>query len=43
MYPDWKDGCITELSVTDHSVEVCMRSIDSGIRFSRGYYRFMIP
>jgi len=42
MSPDWKDGCITELSVTDHSVEICMRSVDSGIRFSRGYYRFVI-
>lgn len=43
MAPDWKDGCITELSVSDHSVEICMCSIDSGTKFSRGYYRFMIP
>jgi len=43
MSPDWKDGCITELTITDNSVEICMRSIDSGIRFSRGYYRFIIP
>lgn len=43
MSPDWKDGCITELSVTDHSVEICMHSIDSGIMFSRGYYRFVLP
>lgn len=42
MSPDWKDGCITELSVTDNSFEICMCSIDSGIRFSRGYYRFML-
>ena len=38
MSPDWKDGCITELSVTDNSIEICMRSIDSGKSFSRGYY-----
>lgn len=43
MSPDWKDGCITELSVADDSVEICMRSIDSGCRFPRGYYRFMLP
>lgn len=36
MAPDWKDGCITELSVSDE----CMRSIGSGTRFPRGYYRF---
>lgn len=43
MSPDWKDGCITELSVTDDSVEICMYSIDSGSGFSRGYYRFILP
>lgn len=42
MSPDWKDGCITELSVTEHAIEICMRSIDSGIKFSRGYYRFLL-
>ena len=41
MAPDWKDGCITEMSVSEDEVEICMRSIDSGISFSRGYYRFV--
>ncbi len=40
MSPDWKDGCRTELFITKDSVEICMRSIESGIRFPRGYYRF---
>ncbi len=40
MSPDWKDGCVTELSVTESVVEICMRSISSGARFPRGYYRF---
>lgn len=41
MSPEWKDGCITELSVSEHSVRICIRSVDSGTRFSRGYYHFM--
>lgn len=40
MSPDWKDGCKTELVITKDSVEICMRSIESGIKFPRGYYRF---
>lgn len=40
MSPDWKDGCKTELIVTKDAVEICMSSIDTGIRFPRGYYRF---
>lgn len=40
MSPDWKDGCITELLVTKDEVEIRMRSINSGISFPRGYYRF---
>lgn len=42
MSPDWKDGCKTELVVTKDMVEICMSSIDSGIKFPRGYYRFCI-
>ena len=38
--PDWKDGCITELGVSEDSVEICMKSIDTGKKFPRGYYRF---
>ncbi len=40
MSPDWKDGCKTELIITKNTVEICMSSIESGIRFPRGYYRF---
>lgn len=39
MSPDWKDGCETELSVTKDEIEICMRSVESGVRFPRGYYR----
>ncbi len=42
MSPDWKDGCKTELTVTKDTVEICMSSIDSGIKFPRGYYHFRI-
>lgn len=42
MSPDWKDGCKAELSVTRDEIEICMSSIESGIRFPRGYYRFFI-
>lgn len=38
MSPDWKDGCITELSVSRGEVQVCMRSIETGIRYPRGCY-----
>ena len=42
MSPDWKNGCKTELSVTRDEIEICMCSIESGIRFPRGYYRFFV-
>ncbi len=42
MSPDWKDGCKTELSVASDEIEICMSSIESGILFPRGYYRFFI-
>lgn len=41
MAADWKDGCVTELSVSPGSVEVRMHSAQSGQSFSRGYYRFI--
>ena len=34
------DGCKTELAITKDTVEICMSSIESGVRFPRGYYRF---
>ena len=40
MSPDWKDGCKTELVITNDSVEISMSSIESGAKFPRGYYRF---
>ncbi len=40
MAPDWKDGCKTELIVTKNIVEICMSSVDTGMKFPRGYYRF---
>ena len=40
MPPDWNDGCITELFLTDDEAEICMSSITTGIKFPRGYYRF---
>ena len=40
MSPDWNDGCITELSVTDREVEICISSLKTGIKFPRGYYHF---
>ncbi len=42
MSPDWKDGCVTELAVSAHAVEIRMRSIESGRHFPRGYYRFTV-
>ena len=40
MSSDWNEGCITELSVTDHETEICISSIKTGIKFPRGYYYF---
>lgn len=40
MAPDWNDGCITELCITQDAVEIHMSSISSGTDFARGYYFF---
>ena len=42
MSPDWKDGCRTDLAIAKDTVEISMSSIESGIRFPRGYYRFSV-
>ncbi len=42
MSPDWKDGCKTELAITKDAVEISMSSIETGIKFPRGYYRFSL-
>lgn len=41
MSPDWKNGVKTELIVSQNVVEICMQSIGSGIKYPRGYYRFL--
>lgn len=43
MAADWKDGCKTELKITRDSLEICMSSISSGMKFPRGYYKFHVP
>ena len=42
MAPDWKDGCKTELTITNNTVEIQMSSVVSGSQFPRGCYRFSI-
>jgi len=42
MSSEWKDGCKTELMITKDAVEICMSSIESGVKFPRGYYRFCV-
>ena len=42
MHFDWKDGCKTELIITENEVGICMSSIDSGVKFPRGYYRVVM-
>ena len=37
--PEWKDGILTELSVSENSVEILMKSAVRGINYPRGYYR----
>ena len=40
MAADWKDGCISELSISERHIEIDMRSVTSGAHFPRGYYCF---
>lgn len=41
LYPaQWKDGVITELGISDHLIEITMKSAQSGTAYPRGYYRF---
>lgn len=42
MHSDWKDGCKTELIITENEVGICMSFIDSGVKFPRGYYRVVM-
>ena len=37
---EWASGVYWELSLTKNTVEICARSVHTGVRFSRGYYRF---
>lgn len=40
MAADWKDGCISEMSISERLIEIDTRSVTSGKHFPRGYYRF---
>jgi len=40
MAADWKDGCISELSISERHIEIDMRSVTSGAHFPRGSYCF---
>ena len=37
---EWASGVYWELSLTKSTIEICARSVHTGVRFSRGYYRF---
>ena len=38
--PEWVSGVYWELVLSESSVELCARSVYSGLRFPRGYYYF---
>ena len=38
MSNDWNDGCITNITIEENKIEICMSSIKTGIKFPRGYY-----
>ena len=38
MPNDWNDGCITEITIGENEIEVCISSIKTGTKFPRGYY-----
>ena len=40
MSRDWKDGCVTEITLSSDIIEIVTKSIRTGIYFPRGYYRF---
>ena len=40
MSADWKDGCVTELMVSEDVIEIDTQSVTTGMHFPRGYYRF---
>ena len=39
MAANWKDGCVAELAISDGAIEIDTRSVVSGTRYPRGYYR----
>ena len=41
MSADWKDGCVTELKVSEVAIEIDTRAVATGTCFPRGYYRFL--
>ena len=42
MATDWKDGCMTELAVTEDEVEICMKLVKSGVEFPQGLLLFSL-
>lgn len=40
--PEWSDGCYTEMTIYEDSVEIIMRYLRSGRQISRGYYNIPI-
>lgn len=42
MAPDWKDGCRTEITVSGELVDSTMSSLENGMKYARGYYRFSV-
>ena len=40
MSADWKDGCVTELKVSEDAIEIDTQSVATGTHFPRGFYRF---
>ena len=40
MSPDWNDGCITEIYISQNKIEIFMLSVKTGKKFPLGYYCF---
>ncbi|MCU6735688.1 metallophosphoesterase family protein [Diplocloster agilis] len=40
---DWKDGTILDLNITEETIEIITKSIQTGTKYPRAYYRFPLP
>ena len=38
MSDNWNEGCITEITIGETEIEICMSSIRTRIKFPGGYY-----